>query len=105
MYGLEFIKAFKEASRSTRELGIGSLYPTLARMEKSKLVSCHWGDETNGPRRKYYRITPLGKSVLQNTWTFRQALLLHSSENTSDISNATLNDNLEKNDLDKIESI
>jgi PadR family transcriptional regulator PadR len=74
LYGLEFINAIKEASKGTRELGVGSLYPTLARLEKNKLVIWHWGDEQVGPRRKYYEITPFGKMVLENTWRFREAL-------------------------------
>lgn len=74
MYGLEFINAIKEASGGTRDLGFGSLYPTLTRMEKQNLVVWHWGDEQSGPRRKYYEISPLGRKVLEETWRFRQAL-------------------------------
>jgi PadR family transcriptional regulator, regulatory protein PadR len=74
LYGLEFVNAIKAASKGTRELGLGSLYPTLARMEKNKLVSWRWGDEKIGPRRKYYDITPLGKAVLESSWSFRKAL-------------------------------
>ena len=74
LYGLEFINAIKEASGGTRDLGFGSLYPTLARLEKQNLVTCRWGDEQSGPRRKYYEITPLGRKALEETWRFRQAL-------------------------------
>lgn len=74
MYGLEFINAIKEASGGARELGFGSLYPTLTRMEKQNLVTWRWGTEEVGPRRKYYDISPLGRKVLEQTWQFRQAL-------------------------------
>lgn len=74
LYGLEFINAIKEASNGERDLGFGSLYPTLARMERQNLVIWRWGDEQSGPRRKYYDITPLGRKVLEETWRFRQAL-------------------------------
>jgi DNA-binding PadR family transcriptional regulator len=74
LYGLEFVTAFQEASQGKREIGFGSLYPTLARMEKKGLVTWRWGDEQKGPRRKYYDITPYGKSVLQDTENLRKAL-------------------------------
>ncbi|MBC1218377.1 helix-turn-helix transcriptional regulator (plasmid) [Trichormus variabilis ARAD] len=84
LYGLEFVNAIKEASRGTRELGLGSLYPTLARLEKNKLVTWRWGDEQTGPRRKYYDITPFGRATLENTWRFRKALLECSVEAESE---------------------
>lgn len=74
LYGLEFVSAIKEASGGDRELGFGSLYPTLARMEKKGLVIWSWGDEQSGPRRKYYDITPYGKSVLEKDWRFHKNL-------------------------------
>lgn len=73
-YGMEFVAAIKKASRGRRDIGFGSLYPTLTRMERKNLVSWRWGDEQTGPRRKYYDITPYGRSVLQETWGFREAL-------------------------------
>lgn len=90
LYGLEFINLIKEASRGTREVGFGSLYPTLGRLEKQKLVSWRWGDEQTGPRRKYYEITPFGKSVLEETWRYRKALLTQTIVTTSeDISSSS----------------
>jgi PadR family transcriptional regulator, regulatory protein PadR len=75
LYGLEFLTAIREASNGTRDVGFGSLYPTLGRLEKQKLVSWRWGDEQTGPRRKYYEITPFGKAVLEETWRYRKALI------------------------------
>ena len=60
LYGSEFISAFADASNGERLLTFGSLYPTLLRMEKKKLIRGRWGNETQGPRRKYYIITPKG---------------------------------------------
>ena len=34
LYGLQIIKAIEEASGGKRRLGVGSLYPTLHRLEK-----------------------------------------------------------------------
>jgi DNA-binding PadR family transcriptional regulator len=68
-YGLEIIEAVKEASSGRIELGFGSLYPTLHKLEKKGFLAAHWGDETpeerGGARRRYYGITGLGEKVLQ----------------------------------------
>lgn len=74
LYGLEFINAVKTASDGNREIGLGSLYPTLTRMGKKGLLSWRWGDEQSGPRRKYYDITPFGASVLDADWKFHKKL-------------------------------
>jgi PadR family transcriptional regulator PadR len=74
LYGLEFVNAIKKASNGEREIGFGSLYPTLTRMEKKGLVSWRWGDEQSGPRRKYYDITPYGKQAIDEEWRFRERL-------------------------------
>ncbi|MDB9526977.1 PadR family transcriptional regulator [Oscillatoria sp. CS-180] len=74
LYGTEFVDAIREASDGEREIGVGSLYPTLTRMEKKGFVRWEWGDETSGPRRKYYFITPYGKDVLEKDWRFHQRL-------------------------------
>lgn len=71
LYGLEFQNAIQSATEGRRKLKFGSLYTTLNRMEKKGFVSSRWGDESNGPRRKYYDITPAGKSALQE---YRQYL-------------------------------
>lgn len=74
LYALQFINLIKEASDGEREVGIGSLYPTLGRMENKGFVDCKWGDESSGPRRKYYDITPYGKSLLEKDWRFHEKL-------------------------------
>ncbi|MEC4986150.1 MAG: PadR family transcriptional regulator [Oscillatoria sp. PMC 1068.18] len=75
LYGLQIIQAIEEVSGGKRKLGVGSLYPTLHRMEKKGFVKSKWGDdrleERGGARRKYYQITGLGKRVLKETQQFR----------------------------------
>ena len=57
LYGLQIIKAIEEASGGKRRLGVGSVYPTLHRLEKKGFVTSKWGDdrpeERGGARRKY----------------------------------------------------
>lgn len=73
-YGLEIIEAVKEVSGGKIQLGFGSLYPTLHKLEEQGFLEAHWGDETpeerGGARRKYYRITGLGNKVLQEKQRF-----------------------------------
>ncbi len=77
-YGLQIMKAMNEASKGKREIGFGSLYPTLHRLEKKGLVKTRWGDEkdseSGGARRKYYQVTGLGQRVLKETQEYRVQL-------------------------------
>ena len=54
-------------------------------MEKKGLVIWSWGNEQSGPRRKYYDITPYGKTVLEKDWRFHEQLKQYqvASENLS----------------------
>jgi PadR family transcriptional regulator PadR len=76
LYGLEFVAAINAASDGRRILQVGSLYPTLHRLEKENMIEGHWGDSTSsGAKRKYYTITDLGRQILETTTTYRQNLL------------------------------
>ena len=43
----------------------GALYPALHRMEHRKWITAEWGVSANNRRAKFYRLTPLGRRVLQ----------------------------------------
>ncbi|WP_366923106.1 helix-turn-helix transcriptional regulator [Metallumcola ferriviriculae] len=60
MYGYEIAKAIKEKSDGLYEMGEGTLYPALKRLETKKLLEAYWGNSEMGARRKYYRITKNG---------------------------------------------
>jgi len=60
-YGYEIIKAISKNSEGKYELKEPSLYTSLKRLETQKLIESYWGDESQGGRRKYYKITELGK--------------------------------------------
>ena len=53
----------EELGRHGYTIGPGTLYPTLAKMEKGGLLTCETRT-VNRKQRKYYRITPEGESVL-----------------------------------------
>ncbi len=62
-YGYEIIKAISSISNGLYELKEPSLYTSLKRLEKESLIESYWGDESQGGRRKYYRITDSGKAA------------------------------------------
>ncbi|HCF28369.1 MAG TPA: PadR family transcriptional regulator [Cyanobacteria bacterium UBA11049] len=68
LYGLRMVQARLEASKRRRCLSIGSLYPTLHRLEKKGLIQSRWGGERLGERgsvrRRYDKLTQLGAIAL-----------------------------------------
>lgn len=65
-YGYEIIKKIFMKSEKKYELKEPSLYTSLKRLEKQKFISSYWGDESQGGRRKYYKITPAGLLAWEN---------------------------------------
>lgn len=62
-YGYNIIKEIFLKSEKTFELKEPTLYSSLRRLESQKLVESYWGEQTQGGRRKYYRITESGKEI------------------------------------------
>lgn len=82
LYGLEILDELNLGRPS--ELGFGSLYPGLNRLEKKGLISCRWGNEdevSGGARRKYYKITALGASTLNQVQQYRISLAKRAAQN------------------------
>jgi DNA-binding PadR family transcriptional regulator len=65
-YGYDISRDVKERSEGFFEFKQGFLYPTLRRMEGSKLITGYWKDSASGgPDRKYYRLTRQGRGRLE----------------------------------------
>ena len=64
-YGFEIYKTIRDATGGDHEIKEATLYATYRRLEKDGLVDSYWGDETQGGRRKYYRITDAGRAVFR----------------------------------------
>ncbi|MBM7715471.1 PadR family transcriptional regulator PadR [Bacillus thermophilus] len=62
-YGYEMIKTIFEKSGGKFELKEPSLYTSLKRLEKQKMIDAYWGNKSQGGRRKYYHMTNLGKQA------------------------------------------
>ncbi|QHQ62996.1 PadR family transcriptional regulator [Anaerocolumna sedimenticola] len=75
-YGYEIIKAISKNSDGEYELKEPSLYTSLKRLEKLNYISSYWGDETQGGRRKYYKITNSGISFYEDAVTAWNAAVI-----------------------------
>ena len=61
-YGFDLVRNLAEVDGMlTSE---GTIYPLLTRLRKDGLVSSTWKESTQGPPRRYYRITAKGKRAL-----------------------------------------
>ncbi len=63
-YGYAILKRVREASAGRMEWTDGMLYPVLHRLERLGYAKARWGVAESGRRRKYYRITPQGRTQL-----------------------------------------
>jgi PadR family transcriptional regulator, regulatory protein PadR len=62
-YGFEIYKEIRDATGGDHEIKEATLYAAYRRLVKDGLVEAYWGDESQGGRRKYYRITDAGRAV------------------------------------------
>jgi PadR family transcriptional regulator PadR len=62
-YGYEITKLVHEHSGQQYELKEATMYSSLKRLENDGHIISYWGDETQGGRRKYYRITNRGHEL------------------------------------------
>ena len=65
MYGYEMVAELARRSDDTFHLKEGTLYPLLHTLEKNKLVTSYTKQTPSGRERKYYRLTPDGRSHLE----------------------------------------
>lgn len=62
-YGYEINKAIQLATEGQYELKEATLYTAFRRLEQAGYITSYWGNETTGARRRYYAITPAGRST------------------------------------------
>ena len=53
------------SSATRRQIGEGSLYPALYRMELKGWIKAEWGVTENNRRAKYYKLTRTGRKQLE----------------------------------------
>ena len=77
-YGYEINKAIQERAGGGYEAKEATLYSAFRRLETAGMISSYWGDETTGARRRYYAITPLGRTMYEQNkadWQEAKALI------------------------------
>lgn len=82
-YGYEIVKTLKESSQDMYNMGEGTLYPALKRLEKKKWIHSYWQEAEGGKRRKYYQITDAGSKELTKKigdWNVVKELIQKTSE-------------------------
>lgn len=65
-YANDIIRMLQEARLIVVE---GTLYPLLTRLKNMNLLNYQWVESTQGPPRKYYALTALGKNFLKELGT------------------------------------
>jgi PadR family transcriptional regulator PadR len=63
-YGFEITRQLSEADELVTSEG--TVYPLLTRLRNDGLVDTYWQESTEGPPRRYYRITANGKRALKS---------------------------------------
>src|SRR5215217_8114767 len=77
-YGYEISKLIQTNSGNEYELKEATLYSSVRRLEADGDITWYWGDETQGGRRKYFRITEKGKNTYahnKTTWEYAKRVL------------------------------
>ena len=77
-YGYEIVKLIAERSGGEYELKEATMYSSVRRLEADGEIEWYWGDETQGGRRKYFKITAKGKKAYsenKDNWEYAKRVL------------------------------
>ena len=64
MHGWGITQRIQQLSGDAFQVGQGSLYPALQRLERKGWISSEWDITENNRRAKYYRLTAIGRRAL-----------------------------------------
>lgn len=70
-HGYEMAKQIERRSRGAITIHAASLYPILYRLEGRRIIEGRWVEKPGQRRRRYYRLTSVGKRSLaaqRHTW-------------------------------------
>ncbi len=77
-YGYEIAKDIKDKTENKYEIKQPTLYSYLKRLEEDNLITSYWGAESNGGRRRYYKLTEKGRDSCKqfiSEWEYQRDLL------------------------------
>lgn len=63
-HGWGIAQRIQQVSEDVLQVGQGSLYPALYRLEEDGLIAAEWGQSENNRRAKFYRLTRAGRERL-----------------------------------------
>jgi len=66
MHGWGIALRIQQASQETLQIGQGSLYPALHRLEYKGWIQSEWASSENNRRAKFYSLTRAGKKQLND---------------------------------------
>lgn len=82
IYPSDIIKKLKSVELIVKE---GTLYPLLSRLKKDGLLEYEWIESTQGPPRKYFKITTTGHQFLTGLMQNWQQLINSVNQSTKNI--------------------
>ena len=66
MHGWAIAQRIQQVSKNALQIGQGSLYPALHRLEYRGFVQARWGLSENNRKAKYYSLTEPGRQQLED---------------------------------------
>jgi PadR family transcriptional regulator, regulatory protein PadR len=66
-YGYEISQEISLRTENSFQIKEATLYAVFQRLEKKELIESYYGSVSRGGKRKYYRITTLGKAFFKET--------------------------------------
>jgi transcriptional regulator len=64
-HGWAISERLQQISRDVLQVGQGTLYPALHRLERRGWIAARWGASENNRRAKYYELTRSGRKQLE----------------------------------------
>ena len=65
-YGYKVSQSIIERTNNSMDIKNATIYLAFKRMEKEGLITSYWNDNPDVARRRYYKITTLGKKYLKD---------------------------------------
>ena len=66
MHGWGIAQRIQQVSKDVLQVGQGSLYPALHRLEAKGRIRSEWGPSENNRRARYYSLTRAGRKQLES---------------------------------------
>ena len=85
LHGWGISKRLRQMSDDVFDVGQGSLYPALYRLEERGWIQAEWGISDEGRRAKFYTLTPVGKKQFaaeRSQWKYFAAAVDHVLKTT-----------------------